>query len=76
MMRRQDLPTPCYIMDEAKLRSNLELLQHVERESGCKILLAQKAFSCFALYPMIAKYISGTTASGLFVARLGAEKFC
>ena len=75
MMRRQDLPTPCYIIDEAKLRSNLELLHHVEQESGAHILLAQKAFSCFAVYPMIAAYLSGTTASGLFEARLGAEEF-
>lgn len=75
MMRRQDLPTPCYIMDEAKLRSNLELLRHVEQESGAHILLAQKAFSCFALYPMMAEYVSGTTASGLYEARLGAEEF-
>ena len=75
MMRRQDLPTPCYIIDEAKLRSNLELLHHVEKESGAHILLAQKAFSCFAVYPMIADCISGTTASGLYEARLGSEEF-
>ncbi len=75
MMRRADLPTPCYIIDEAKLRSNLELLRHVEQESGAHILLAQKAFSCFAVYPLIAEYISGTTASGLYEARLGAEEF-
>ena len=74
-MRRQDLPTPCYIIDEAKLRSNLELLHKVEQESGAKILLAQKAFSCFAVYPMIAEYLSGTTASGLYEAQLGAEEF-
>ena len=75
MMRRQELPTPCYIIDEAKLRSNLELLHKVEQESGCHILLAQKAFSCFALYPMIAEYLSGTTASGLYEARLGKTEF-
>ena len=74
-MRRLELPTPCYIIDEAKLRSNLELLHHVETESGCHILLAQKAFSCFAVYPMIAEYLSGTTASGLYEARLGKTEF-
>lgn len=74
-MRRAALPTPCYILDEAKLRSNLELLHRVEQESGAHILLAQKAFSCFAVYPLIAEYLSGTTASGLFEARLGAEEF-
>ncbi len=74
-MHRAELPTPCYIVDIAKLRSNLELLQQVERASGCHILLAQKAFSCFAVYPMIAEYISGTTASGLYEAKLGYEQF-
>ncbi|MBQ8921792.1 MAG: carboxynorspermidine decarboxylase [Oscillospiraceae bacterium] len=74
-MRRQDLPTPCYIADEAKLRSNLELLHQVETETGAHILLAQKAFSCYALYPLISRYISGTTASGLYEARLGHEEF-
>ena len=75
MMQRQDLPTPCYIMDEAKLRSNLELLHDVEQETGCHILLAQKAFSCYAVYPLIAEYLSGTTASGLYEARLGKTEF-
>lgn len=75
MMHRAELPTPCYIVDIAKLRSNLELLRQVERASGCHILLAQKAFSCFSVYPMIAEYISGTTASGLYEARLGHEQF-
>ena len=75
MMRRQDLPTPCYILDEQKLRSNLELLHQTETETGAHILLAQKAFSCFAVYPLIAEYISGTTASGLYEARLGKEEF-
>ena len=74
-MRREDLPTPCYIINEEQLRKNLEILQRVEQESGAKILLAQKAFSCYAVYPMIARYISGTTASGLYEARLGAEEF-
>lgn len=74
-MRRLDLPTPCYIIDEAKLRSNLELLHDIEQETGAHILLAQKAFSCFAVYPLIAQYLSGVTASGLFEAKLGAEEF-
>lgn len=44
-----------------------------QEDTGCKILLAQ-AFSGFALYPMIGKYLAGTTASGLFEARLGYEE--
>lgn len=68
------LPTPCYIIDETKLIHNLEILQGVEQRTGAKILLAQKAFSCYHLYPLIHRYISGTAASGLFEARLGFEK--
>ena len=68
------LPTPCYVIDEAALISNLEVLRRVEQESGCHVLLAQKAFSAYHVYPLIAKYISGTTASGLFEARLAHEE--
>lgn len=68
------LSTPCYVIDEERIIHNLEILSGVERRTGAKILLAQKAFSCYHLYPLIRKYISGTAASGLFEARLGAEK--
>lgn len=66
--------TPAYVVDEKKIIENLRILHQVEEESGCHILLAQKAFSMFALYPLIGQYISGTTASGLYEARLGYEK--
>ena len=68
-----NLKTPCYIIDEAKLIRNLEILHGVEERTGCKILLAQKAFSCYHLYPVIGKYLSGTACSGLYEARLGYE---
>ena len=68
------LPTPCYVIDEAKLRHNLEILHGVEVRTGCKILLAQKAFSCYHVYPLIGEYLSGTACSGLFEACLGYEK--
>lgn len=66
--------TPCYVIDERKLRENLEILAEVKRRAGCKILLAQKAYSAFATYPLIAEYLDGCTASGLYEARLGYEK--
>jgi len=69
------LPTPCYVVDERRLIKNLELLKYVMARSDCKILLAQKAFSMFSLYPLISRYLCGTAASGLFEARLGAEMF-
>ncbi|MDE6868328.1 MAG: carboxynorspermidine decarboxylase [Clostridia bacterium] len=74
-MKLSDLPTPVYAIDEDKLKKNLEILNGVERRTGCKILLAQKAFSCFYFYPLISKYLSGTTASGLYEAKLSSEYF-
>ena len=73
-MKIDELKTPCYVIDEGQLVRNLEILKNVEEETGCKILLAQKAFSCYYEYPLIGKYISGTTASGLYEARLGWEE--
>ena len=66
--------TPCYIIDEAALRRNGEILASLTRETGCKVLLAQKAFSNYDLYPMLSEYLTGTEASGLYEARLGAEE--
>lgn len=71
----QNVKTPCFLVDEKRLTDNLEILKDVSQRAGCKILLAQKAFSMFYAYPLISKYLAGTTASGLYEARLGKEKF-
>ncbi len=68
------LPTPCYLLDEAQLRRNGEILLGVQQRTGCKILLAQKAFSNYDLYPLLAPYMAGTEASGLYESRLGREE--
>ena len=68
------LPTPCYLLDEGALRRNAELLGALAQRTGCKILLAQKAFSNYNLYPLLAPHLTGTEASGLYEARLGAEE--
>lgn len=73
-MRIEEISTPAYVLDEKKLIENLEILNHVQERTGCKILLAQKAFSMFYEYPLIGKYLYGTTASGLYEARLGREE--
>jgi len=73
-MRFEELPTPCYVIDEELVEKNLQILNGVIKRTGCKIVLAQKAFSMYKMYPLIAEYISGTTASGLFEARLGYEE--
>ena len=69
----KNVNTPSYVVDERKLRENLEVLQAVQNKTGCHILLAQKAFSMFYFYPMIGRYISGATASGIFEAKLAHE---
>ncbi len=73
-MRREELRTPCFVVQENRIRENLEILKEIADETGCRILLAQKAFSMYSLYPMIGTYLAGATASGLFEARLGHEE--
>ena len=72
-MKRNELPTPCFVVGEAELKHNLEILAGVQRRTGAKILLAQKAFSMFHAYPLIKQYLSGACASGLYEARLAHE---
>ncbi len=74
-MRFTELPTPCFIVDEKRLVQNLAVLRGVADRTGAKILLAQKAFSMFSVYPLLREYLAGTTASGLYEARLGKEEF-
>jgi len=74
-MKRNQLPTPCYVVDEAKIEANCQILRSVMDRTGCKILLAQKAFSMYPLYPLIGQYLAGSASSGLYEARLGREHF-
>lgn len=75
MKGAEPFSTPYFLVDEKDLLRNLEILKRVSDETGCKILLAQKAFSMFYAYPLLRKYLAGTTASGLYEARLGYEEF-
>ena len=68
------VPTPSYVIEEELLEHNLKILRSVIDRTGCKILLAQKAFSMYSTYPLIGKYLNGTTASSLFEAKLGYEE--
>lgn len=70
-----NLRTPCYVTDIRLLRKNTALLRKIQEQTGCKILLAQKAFSMFSAYPFIRDDLTGTTASGLFEAKLGRKHF-
>ena len=73
-MRIENIKTPAYVIDEKKLRENLEVLKRVQDESGAKILLAQKAYSVYQTYPLVADYLAGATASGLYEAKLAHEE--
>ena len=69
------LPSPCYLLEEEKLISNLETLKRVQDESGCTIILALKGFAMWSVFPLVKQYLSGCTASSLWELQLSAEKF-
>ncbi|MFA6455126.1 MAG: carboxynorspermidine decarboxylase [Patescibacteria group bacterium] len=71
----KNLPTPGYIVDEKILERNLKILAKVQKQSGCKILMALKGFSMFSVFPLIKKYLPGAEASSVDEARLGSEEF-
>ncbi|MFA6257748.1 MAG: carboxynorspermidine decarboxylase [Candidatus Paceibacterota bacterium] len=70
-----NLETPCFVVDEKKLEHNMKILKRVQKEAGCKILLALKGFSMFSISPLVKKYLAGTEASSIDEARLGCEEF-
>ena len=73
--KKSGLSTPSYVHDHGAFHRNGRILNDVQQRTGAKILLAQKAFACFNLYPTLRNYLSGTAASGVYEARLGAEEF-
>jgi carboxynorspermidine decarboxylase len=68
-----DVPSPCYVCEEAALEKNLQTLDRVQKESGAKILLALKGFAMWSTFDLVDKYLHGTAASGLHEALLGRE---
>lgn len=69
------VPSPCYVIDEQAIEENCQILDRVQKLTGCKILMALKGFTLPDLFPMISRYLHGTCASGLYEARLGKDKF-
>ncbi|WP_368187501.1 carboxynorspermidine decarboxylase [Aestuariibius sp. HNIBRBA575] len=69
------VPSPAFVVDEVAIERNLMILNDVSERSGAHVLSALKAFSMFALAPLIRKYLSGTCASGLFEARLARQEY-
>lgn len=74
-MDPKKVPSPCYVLDEGVLLSNLRTLKQAQEDSGCKIILALKGFAMWSAFPLIKKYLIGTTASSVAEARLGREEF-
>ena len=74
-MNYAQIPSPCFVLDEAKLRRNLELLKKVQREAGVEIICALKGFSMFSVFPLLRQYLAGATASSLHEARLIGEEW-
>lgn len=74
-MNYAEIPSPCFVLDEKKLRRNLQLLQRVQREAGVEIICALKGFSMFSAFPMVSQYLAGATASSLNEARLIANEW-
>ncbi len=69
------VPSSCFVLEARLLRRNLELIDRVQREAGVTIILALKGFAMFSAFDLIRPYLAGTTASGLYEARLGHEEF-
>lgn len=69
------IDTPYIVIDLGLLRRNLLILRRVSEESGAKILLAQKGFATWGVYPLVSEYLSGVTSSSVHEARLGREEF-
>lgn len=73
-MNFESVPSPCYVVDEAKLQRNLGTLASVKERTGCKVLLALKGFALWPLFPLIGRYLDGVCASSPWEARLGREE--
>ncbi len=70
------LNTPVYICEEHLLEKNLQILEHVQKKSGAKIILALKGFAMWSTFDLVSQYLQGCTASGLYEAKLAREEFC
>jgi carboxynorspermidine decarboxylase len=75
MMDLGALPSPCYLLESSRLRSNLQRIGRVQRESGCTIILALKGFAMWSAFPMVRDYLTGCSASSYNEARLARERF-
>ena len=71
----EDIPTPCFVVDENRLAENLRILSSVQERTGANILLALKGFAMFSVFPLLRQTLHGVCASSPHEARLGREEF-
>jgi carboxynorspermidine decarboxylase len=74
MIDYQRVPSPCYVIEEERLRRNLDTIKHVADASGAEIILAFKGFAMWSVFPIVREYISGAAASSVHEARLCFEE--
>jgi len=74
MINYNQIPSPCFVLDEVKFRNNLELIRSVKDQAGIEIILAFKAFAMWSAFPIVREYIPCSTASSLAEARLAFEE--
>jgi carboxynorspermidine decarboxylase len=68
------IPTPCYVIDELLLRNNLRLIKKVKEAAAVDILVSFKAFSNWGVFPIFKEYGFGASASSINEARLAFEE--
>ena len=74
MLDYSQVKSPCYVLDEKRLRRNMEILSDIQNRTGVKIICALKGYSFWRSFPIIAEYLPGATASSLNEARLAKEE--
>ena len=68
-------PTPYYLLDEAAIVANMQVIARLCELSGAKALLALKCFATWGVFDIMQPYLHGTTSSSLNEVRLGYETF-
>lgn len=66
---------PMYVLEEKRLIDNLKIISDVANRADVEIIMAFKAYALWRTFPLFRKYITATTASSLYEARLGKEEF-
>lgn len=69
------IKTPAFVIDEKAIEKNVSVFDHIQKETGCKFILALKSFSCPYFFPLISEKFHGVAAGSIWEAKLGAEKF-